>query len=302
MEKNGKSSPVPVWQEVLLRAPAPQAEAAADFLTNLTGHGVQLIDEAGGTDLVTVRAFLETSAELMAQKALVERYADSLAQEAGEGPVEVSFSDLPQEDWAGAWKAYFHPRLVSRRLIVAPPWEKAAPQEGQMVVVIDPGQAFGTGQHQSTQLVLRRIERLAEKGRLPARVLDVGCGSGILGLACLLFGSEQVVGIDIDPEAVKATMANAERNGLSKGIVALTTPLQEIEERFPLVLANLIAHELSELAQPLVGHLAPGGELVISGILVDQIPAMSELFTALGLKVVEQDSLGGWAALVLVLA
>ncbi|MCB2191875.1 MAG: 50S ribosomal protein L11 methyltransferase [Deltaproteobacteria bacterium] len=299
MKKTDQPVPAPVWLEVNLRAPAPQAEAAADFLTSLTGYGVQLIDEPGSPGLMTVRAFLQAGAELPAQKALLERYADSLAQEAGEGPVEVSFSDLPEEDWAGAWKAYFHPRLVSRRLIVAPPWEKATPQQGQMVVIIDPGQAFGTGQHQSTQLVLRRIERLAGRGRLPERVLDVGCGSGILSLACLLFGSKQAVGIDIDPEAVKATHANAERNGLSRGITAETTPLEQISESFSLVMANMISRELTELAEPLAKHVAPGGELVISGILVDQIQDMTALFAAHGLQVLEQDTLGGWASLVL---
>jgi ribosomal protein L11 methyltransferase len=299
MKKTSESTPAPIWQEVRLRAPAPQAEAAADFLTSLTGHGVQIIDELASPGLVTVRAFMETTAELPAQRAMLERYAASLAAEAGEGLVEVSFSDLPDEDWAGAWRAYFHPRLVSRRLIVAPPWEKATPQAGQMVVVIDPGQAFGTGQHQSTQLVLRRIERLAERGRLPRRVLDVGCGSGILSLASLLFGAEQAVGIDIDPEAVLATQANAQRNGLAQGVSASTTPLAEVNETFPLVLANMIARELTELAVPLVEHLSPGGELVISGILIDQIGPMSELFAAQGLKVVEQDSLAEWAALVL---
>ncbi|MBU1274809.1 MAG: 50S ribosomal protein L11 methyltransferase [Proteobacteria bacterium] len=299
MENQGKTSTSPGWLEARLSAPAPQSEAAADFLTSLTGHGVQILDELAPTGPVTVVAFFEAGAELPAQKAQLEGYARSLAAEAGEGAVELTFSDLAAEDWAGAWKAYFHPRLVSRRLIVAPPWEKASPEPGQMVIVIDPGQAFGTGQHQSTQLVLRRIERLAERGRLPARVLDVGCGSGILGLATLLFGAQQVTGIDIDPEAVAATQANAKRNGLERGLTASMTPLDELSETYPLVLANLIARELIALAQPLAQRLSPGGELVISGILIDQIGQMSEVFAAQGLKVVEQDSLAEWAALVL---
>lgn len=299
MENQGKTSTSPGWLEARLSAPAPQAEAAADFLTSLTGHGVQILDEHGPTGPVTVVAFFEAGAELPAQKAQLEGYARSLAAEAGEGAVELTFSDLAAEDWAGAWKAYFHPRLVSRRLIVAPPWEKASPEPGQMVIVIDPGQAFGTGQHQSTQLVLRRIERLAERGRLPARVLDVGCGSGILGLAATLFGAQQVTGIDIDPEAVAATLANAKRNGLERGLTASMTPLEELNETYPLVLANLIARELVDLAQLLAQRLSPGGELVISGILIDQIGQMSEVFAAQGLKVVEQDSLAEWAALVL---
>lgn len=299
MEKISESAPAPIWQEVRLRAPAPQAEAAADFLTSLTGHGVQLIDELASPGMVTVRAFFQATAELPAQKALLERFAGSLEAEAGQGAVDLSFSELPTEDWAGAWRAYFHSRLVSRRLIVAPPWEKATPQPGQMVIVIDPGQAFGTGQHESTQLVLRRIERLAERGGLPQRVLDVGCGSGILSLAALLFGAKQVTGIDIDPEAVAATWANARRNGLEGGVSAALTPLEDLRETYPLVLANMIARELTALAQPLAARLSPGGELVVSGILIDQIGPVSQVFAAQGLKVVEQDSLAEWAALVL---
>ena len=125
-------------------------------------------------------------------------------------------------------------------------------------------------------------------------MLDVGCGSGILGLAALA-SSEQgsAVGIDLDPEAVSRHQGQRPAlNGLEpRGGAQALTPLEEVAEAFPLVLANMLASELAELAEPLAGHLSPGGELVISGILVDQIQDMTELFASLGLKVVEQDSL-----------
>ena len=288
----------PAWLEARLSAPAPQAEAAADFFTNLTGHGVILEEPAAPGGPVTVRAYVEVGPESKAQQAALERYVAQLAQTCDQ-QVELAFTGLAEEDWAGAWREYFHPRLVTQRLIVAPPWEKAQPQGDQVVLVIDPGQAFGTGQHQSTQLILRHLERLADFGELPATLLDVGCGSGILGLAALRFGARHVLGIDVDPEAIAASQANAELNGLSAGLEVSLTPLEDIEQRFPLVLANIIVHELCLLAQPLVARLAPGGELVLSGLLVDQINQVREAFGAQGLSLKSQDSLAGWACLVM---
>ncbi|MCB2228115.1 MAG: 50S ribosomal protein L11 methyltransferase [Desulfarculaceae bacterium] len=296
MEKQSNQPPA-AWLEIRLSAPAPAAEAAADYLISLTGQGVILDDPAEEGGPVLVRAFLQAGPELVAQRHQLERYAQELAGRSG--AVSVEFADLPVEDWGGAWRRYFHPRLVTRRLIVAPPWEEASPEPGQVVLVIDPGQAFGTGQHQSTQLILRRLERLADKAALPGRVLDVGCGSGILCLAALKFGAGRAVGIDLDPEAVAACHANAALNHLTHGMEVSLTPLAEIEERFPLVLANITAMELCGLAEPLARHLEPGGELVLSGLLVDQIPKVRETFAAQGLELVEQDSLAGWASLVL---
>jgi ribosomal protein L11 methyltransferase len=260
---------------------------------------VQLSPAAEEAGHEQVRAFLAAGPELAAHQAQVQAYAKELAALAPPGAVALQFRELPPEDWSVNWKKHFHPRLVARRIIVAPPWEPASPAEGQVVIIIDPGQAFGTGQHESTQLVLRRIERLADHGHLPGRVLDVGCGSGILTLAALRLGAASALAIDIDPQAVEATLHNARLNGLSQGLEANLTPLQEISEPFALVLANLTAQDLRELAEPLAERLAPGGELVVSGLLVEQIGPVGQAFAGLGLRLVEQDSLAGWAALVL---
>lgn len=287
------------WLEVLFSAPPAQAEAAADYLVALSGRGVQISSPPEEPDNQLVRAFLPAGPGLAAQRAQVEAYACELAALAPEEEVSVRFHDLPAEDWSANWKRHFHPRLVTRRLIVAPPWDPAQPGEDQVVMVIDPGQAFGTGQHQSTQLVLRRIERLADKGKLPPRVLDVGCGSGILALAALKLGAASALAIDLDPAAIQASQKNAELNGLAGGLEASLTPLEEVPERFALVLANLTARDLIALARPLRERLAPGGELVVSGLLVEQMAQVQEAFARLGLDLVEQDSLAGWAALVL---
>ncbi|MBI5524264.1 MAG: 50S ribosomal protein L11 methyltransferase [Desulfarculus sp.] len=293
-----KPPAAPAWIEVILLAPAPQAEAAADFLVTLTGLGVEVDDFSDPPGPVQVKGFLPAGGDLAAQKAMLSRYARELSEQAG-AEVVVSFQDLASEDWGQNWKKHFKPRAVTRGLMVAPPWEKAEPGPGQKVVVIDPGQAFGTGQHESTTLCLARLERLAERDLLPPRLLDVGCGTGILALAFLLFGGRTALAIDLDPEAVAASLHNAALNGLEGRLEVSATPLEEISERFPLIVANLTAKDLTDLAPALATRLAPGGEMIVSGLLVMQIQAVRAALEAVGLALLEQDSLAGWACLVM---
>jgi len=286
------------WIEVTILAPAAQAEAAADHLVNLTGRGVELDDFAPPPAPVAVKGFLAAGADLAAQKAALERYAAELSQAAGQ-EVTVGFRVLADQDWGENWKKHFRPRALTRRLVVAPPWERALLGEGQVEIVIDPGQAFGTGQHESTLLCLKRIERQAGRGDLPAAMLDVGCGTGILALAYLLLGGGRATAIDLDPLAVEATRHNAGLNGVAGRIQASDTPLARVEGRYPLITANLTAKDLEALAADLAGHLAPGGELITAGLLVGQIDQVRRAFAAQGLKLIEQDSLAGWASLVM---
>jgi ribosomal protein L11 methyltransferase len=288
----------PAWIEVVILAPEAQAEAAADFLVTLTGLGVEVDDFADPPGPVQVKGFLPAGGDLGAQKAMLTRYAQALGQDAGQ-EVLVTFQDLAGEDWSQNWKKHFKPRAVTRGLVVAPPWEEAELGPEQRVVIIDPGQAFGTGQHESTTLCLARLERLAERDHLPPRLLDVGCGTGILALAFLLFGGSSAVAIDLDPEAVAATRHNAGLNGLGEHLEASDTPLEAITERFPLIVANLTAKDLQELAPALAARLSPGGEIIVSGLLVMQIEAVRAALEAQGLILLEQDSLAGWAGLVM---
>ncbi len=289
----------PVWIEVRLSAPPAQAEAAADFLAALSGQGVQLGEDEQRPQLRVVRAYLTQDAGLAGHREQIETYVAQLVEFCPKGEVDLAFAELPPEDWSAAWKQHFHPRLVSRRIIVAPPWELGQPRGEQEMVIIDPGQAFGTGQHQSTQLVLRVCEHLADEDGMPARVLDVGCGSGILALAALKLGAQSALGIDIDPLAVEASQYNAGLNGLADRLEAAMTPLTELKESFPLVLANITDQDLIDLAAPLSGSLARGGQLVLSGFLVKQAAKVQAAFEAQGLVLLESDSLAGWAALVM---
>ena len=273
------------WVEVVLLAPAAQADAAADYLVALTGHGVEIDDSQEPPAPVMVKGFLAAGADLAAQQAALQRYALELGQAAGQ-EVIVNFQNLPDQDWGENWKRHFRPRALTRRLVVAPPWERAELHPGQLEIVIDPGQAFGTGQHESTLLCLRRLEHLAGRGQLPDRILDVGCGTGILGLAFLLLGGREAVGIDLDPLAVEASLHNAELNGLAARMQASQTPLASVPGRFPLVVANLTAKDLEEVAADLVTHLAPSGELIVAGLLVMQIKQVRAALEAHGLRLI----------------
>ena len=134
---------------------------------------------------------------------------------------------------------------------------------------------------------------------MPDRVLDVGCGTGILALAALLFGAQSAVGLDIDPEATSAALKNARANGLSERLELVDAPLSMLREKFPLVLANMTAAEITPLVRDLAACLAPGGELVVSGLLVEQIAGVRAALESEGLTLMEQDTLAGWAALIM---
>lgn len=197
-------------------------------------------------------------------------------------------------DWTDAWRERYVAQRIGR-LLITPSWavDEAGPDE--IAIILDPGMAFGTGLHPTTRACL---ELLQEVDPLPSAVLDVGCGSGVLALAALRLGADRAVGIDTDPLAVEATRANAERNDLAGRIDArLGTLPEEVDDRYELVLANLVAAVLVDLAPRLAAHLAPSGSLLASGIIepraADVIAAMAEA----GLRQVDRRDDGEWVSL-----
>jgi ribosomal protein L11 methyltransferase len=206
--------------------------------------------------------------------------------------------------WRDAWKEHFEPFVLCERrgaaILVRPPWREVATAEGARVVVLEPGRAFGTGLHETTRLV---AEALAESDALGgARVLDVGCGSGILALTALALGAAAVRAIDVDPDAVAVTRENAERNGWAERVQADTATLDTIEETYPWVVANIEARPLIQLAPLLVPRVATGGTLVLSGILAPEVapaqwPDVHRAYAPLVLRGTRRR--GDWIAAVL---
>lgn len=296
-ESSIMSDYVSAWVQVTIDASEAQADAAADFMVGLTGAGIETADVPEKINCVRVIGYLDASGDVAGQKAAIKRFVNSLAAE-GSGAV-VSFVSLAGEDWGENWKQNFEPRAVTRTLVIAPPWHPVTPHPDQDLIIIDPGQAFGTGQHETTLICLQRMESLAEKGRLGPQVLDVGCGSGILAMAAVKFGATGALAIDVDPEAVMATIANAKLNGMEKQIRAEQTPLEQLDGTYGAVLANLTGNDLLALAESLRAKVAKNGYLICSGMLTHQVAAVREAFEALGLHMLEQDMIAGWAGLVM---
>lgn len=217
---------------------------------------------------------------------------------------EVGYDDIALPDrwpWrlehvdpavAETWREHAEPIWVERDLVVRPQWVPFDAPDGVTVIHIDPGATFGMGGHPTTMLTLRALRRVLRPGD---RVLDVGCGSGVLAIAAMKFGAASATAIDISPAAVPVTRANAAANGVE--VEVSTTPLAEVEGTFDVVLGNILAPTLVTLAADLRRVLAPGGTLVISGVLDD---AHQHVLDALApLTAVHTDSEEGWAAVTL---
>jgi ribosomal protein L11 methyltransferase len=200
--------------------------------------------------------------------------------------------------WRDEWKKHFEPFRICGLIVVRPPWRAYEASAGEHVVVLEPGRAFGTGLHETTRLVAEWLA--GGSGSLRgARVLDVGCGSGILAFVAIALGAASVRAIDLDPDAVAVTRENAERNALSERVESDASTVDSLADRYDVVLANIEAKTLVELAPDLIAHVAPGGALVLSGILAtavapEQLEAVRNAYSALELEQVTQK--GEWVA------
>jgi ribosomal protein L11 methyltransferase len=253
-----------------------------------------------------VRAFLPAT-DAGAAEAAVRRVRQDLGhlQAFGLRPMgELATRPVHEEDWADAWKRHFPVMRIGRRIVIRPTWRRHRASPGDVVLALDPGMAFGTGLHPTTRLCLAGIERWAEDGLIEgARVLDVGCGSGILGVAAARLGAAEVLGVDTDPIAVDATAANARRNRVAGRFRVERGSLPVRGAPYDLVVANLIASLLVTLATELVDATRPsapsrrGGRMLASGIFVDREPEVRDALEAAGFRVVGERRETDWVAL-----
>lgn len=196
-------------------------------------------------------------------------------------------------DWADAWRQHYVPQRIGR-VVIVPSWADEPIGENEVAVVMDPGMAFGTGLHPTTRGCLAMLQDVV----VPSTVLDVGCGSGILGLAALRLGAERVVALDTDPQAVQASADNAGRNGVADRVRASRGTLDsEPREWYGLVLANLVAALLIDLAPRLARHLAPDGVLIAGGIIEARAAEVIAAMAAAGLMVAARRDDGEWVTL-----
>jgi ribosomal protein L11 methyltransferase len=299
------------WLELSIEADVEAVEAVSEILGRVATGGTtvepafDLVEEGLGARVdpsrpAIVRGYVPADDPAASEAATVQ-VGEALGhlQAFGLRTIgELRTRVVRDEDWADAWKAYFPVLRVGRRVVIRPTWRRHRARTGDVVVAMDPGMAFGTGLHPTTRLCLAGLEPLADDGRLAeARVLDVGCGSGVLAIAAVLLGAASASGVDIDPIAIAATEANAARNDLTGRVTARVGSLPSGEPPFDVVLANLIAGVLVPLAPALRDELRPGGTLLASGIFIDREAEVRTAFESIGLVVGERNAEGDWVAL-----
>lgn len=304
------------WLELSIEVDPEAVEAVSDILARAADGGVT-IEEPFSTEQeglaaslipgapVTLRAYVpaidRTAAEAAIAKAR-ERLGHLTAFDLR--PIgELVEREVHEEDWADAWKTHFPVMRLGRRIIIKPTWRDYQPASDDIVIALDPGMAFGTGLHPTTRLCLAGLERWGDDGLVEgARVLDVGSGSGILGLAAAHLGAGSVHAVDTDPIAVEATRENAARNGVAIETARGSVPLDI--GPFDLVFANLVASLLVELATGLTVAVRPGdgtagsgGRLLASGIFIDREPEVRRALAAAGMRVVRREQERDWVVL-----
>ena len=268
------------WLEVIIRVDEPVAGDAEETLQGLGALAVTLEDAAddpvlepapGTTPLwpsVQVRGLFAADAD---RRDVVEGLQAAIG---AQRPALLEWREVGERDWTRAWLDRFRPMRFGKRLWVVPTGMEIPTAAGNVELRLDPGLAFGTGTHPTTALCLEWIDGHDVAGR---RVVDFGCGSGILGIAAALLGAAAVVCVDNDPQALEATGANAERNGVGARIVR-QTPERFSATRADIVLANILAGPLQDLAPVLAGCLQPGGRLILSGLLTEQADGVAAAY------------------------
>jgi ribosomal protein L11 methyltransferase len=299
------------WLELSVEADLEAVEAVSEILGRVASGGTtvepafDLVEEGLGARVDPSRPAIVRGYVPARDPAAAEAAAADVAEALGHLQAfglrtigELRTRIVHEEDWADAWKAYFPVMRIGRRIVIRPTWRRHRRQPDDVVLALDPGMAFGTGLHPTTRLCLGALEPLADRGVLGgARVLDVGCGSGILAVAAIRLGAASAFGVDTDPIAIEATTANARRNRVARRVRARLGSLPSGEGPFDVVLANLIAGVLVALAAPLRDEVCPGGTLLASGIFIDREADVRAAFESVGLVVAERSEEGDWVAL-----
>jgi ribosomal protein L11 methyltransferase len=284
------------WLEIAVPVHAEAVEAVSEILTRVGHQGIAVdlpVEPRGGLDH-TVKAYLLEDGEVIAK---VNDVRDALGhlQAFGLGPIgELAAKEIREEDWLEAWKAQFTPLRIGR-FLVRPTWSETRDADGAIEIVLDPGMAFGTGLHPTTQQCLEALSTIPLEAK---GVLDVGTGSGILAIAAAKRGASPVVAVDNDPIAVEAARENTNRNGVLVPVAQATAA--DVPGRFDVVVANIVSPVLQLIAADLVARLAPNGTLIATGISAPSEPETRAAFLRAGLRtLVDRTQRDDWVGLAL---
>lgn len=290
-----------LWWGIEVDAPAglsagPGLAAWIEQVTAVLGDdaaGFEVRDGATPPVVVASVASERSGAAPEQAQSWVDRVARAL-RDAGVSAGGVRAAPFEDIDWAEHWKRHFRP-LRFGPLSIVPSWLAESDAEDASTIIVDPSSAFGTGLHETTQLCIEYLLSLDALGG--AAVLDVGTGTGILAMAALKLGAARAVATDNDPEALRVAKENAERNALASALTLSDLPPDRLSERFPVVIANILAGPLCDMAPALAGRVAPGGRLALSGIMASQADDVIARYQAQGLVFEAVRSRGEWVLL-----
>ena len=300
------------WIEASVIVDAEGAEAGAEALHPFSTGGVA-IEQIGGrlpgeieswagsegsAEAYAVRVYLPEDERLAETQRRLEEVLWHLGQIYPVPPAD--YRTVKEEDWAEAWKANYQVLRLGQRLVIRPEWREFEPLPGDVVLTLDPGMAFGTGLHPTTQMCLLALEERLQPGNT---VLDLGTGSGILAIAAARLGATAVLAMDIDPIAVQAATANVARNGVKSVVTvaegSLASLQRQPEQTWDVVVVNILARVIIDLLMHgLQSTIRPGGWMVLSGLIADQVIEVELALTATGGKVIARQQIKDWVALI----
>lgn len=300
------------WLEASLIVNGELAEAVAEVMARFAPNGVVIEstgvtagpDDSEGRAIgpLRVSAYLPMDEQIESTRHKLEQALWYLGRIQPLPPVQ--FRPIQETNWAESWKQHYRPIALGQKLVIVPAWLES-PQPERIAIRIDPGMAFGTGTHPTTQLCLELVEAYYQQAEIPdTNVIDIGCGSGILSIAALKLGAMQALGVDIDPDAIRAAHENADLNGVSEQFTIGIGSIDEVRsaaysiQRAGLVLANILAPVLVHLMDNHLGDLVlPDGWLILSGILKDQAPQVEDALQRHGLILHSRRVVDDWVAL-----
>lgn len=303
------------WIEVNVAVTHEAVEAVADMLTSIGSKGVAIEDpqlindlrnsgtwelcdipEQENTEVVTVSAYYADDEKLEKRLAEIDEQLALIEERIGKYRFgNTRFRKVSEQDWANEWKQYFHVTHVGKSLVIKPSWEEYSAKEGEHVIEIDPGMAFGTGTHHTTNMMMERLEKVITP---EAEVFDVGTGSGILAIASAMLGAKSVKAVDIDAVAVRVARENVADNGLTEQIeVREGDLLHGTEGKADVIIANIIADIIIMLLKDIPQKLNDDGIFLASGIIEERVPDIEAEAQKQGLVVDAIDHRGGWVVM-----
>lgn len=302
------------WSEIAITVDTKDIETAGNIANMVVPYGIYIEDYSDLENEVMEIAHIDLIEESLLNadrtKAIIHVYVNphenpleavSFIKERLDSEnikYEINISNCATEDWVNNWKQYFHPMPTGEKLLIRPTWEDEYDPQGRTVLHIEPGLAFGTGSHPTTKLCLETLEKHIDKD---STVLDIGCGSGILSIACLLLGAKSAFGVDIDSLAVKTAKENALENGFKddKFTVVQGNLSDKVTGKYKVIVANIVADIIMEFNKEVGRFLEDDGVYITGGIIESREPEVLDSFGENGFKVIERYEEKGWLVFVL---